>query len=515
MKPAVTILQAVADKHLFAPWFKRGTWSAWHAFLAALFGLPMTPDQLALFKQCTGREAPPTTPSNEAWLICGRRSGKSFMLALCAVYLACFKDYRKHLQPSERCTLAIISADRRQSRTIFRFVSGLLKNTPMLARMIERETADAFDLNNSTTIEIHVASVKTTRGYALGAILADEIAFWRSDDSVNPDREVLNAIRPAMATISGAVLLCASSPYAKRGVMWDAYRKYYGQDGNTLVWKAPTRVMNPSVPQRVIDEAYERDPLDAAAEYGAEFRSDVEAFVSRETVDAAVMPGRIVLPRIENVCYVAFCDPSGGSSDSMTLAICHVEGNRVILDCLIERKPPFSPDDVVKEFGATIRSYGIASVQGDRYGGIWPRERFAHYGCDYTCSPSTKSESYLTMLPMLNSGRLELLDNRKMIAQLCSLERRTARGGKDSIDHPPNQHDDLINACAGALVMAAQRAAQYVPFATPIVITGSTVADPRKVNATARYFEWMANGGGGRHSFSQRSPRASWDRSGL
>jgi len=32
------------------------------------------------------------------------------------------------------------------------------------------------------------------------------------------------------------------------------------------------------------------------------------------------------------------------------------------------------------------------------------------------------------------------------------LERRTAQGGRDSIDHPPGAHDDLANAAAGALV---------------------------------------------------------------
>jgi hypothetical protein len=47
--------------------------------------------------------------------------------------------------------------------------------------------------------------------------------------------------------------------------------------------------MNPSVPQSVIDEAYERDPGNAAAEYGAEFRRDVETLISREAVDACVV----------------------------------------------------------------------------------------------------------------------------------------------------------------------------------------------------------------------------------
>ena len=53
----------------------------------------------------------------------------------------------------------------------------------------------------------------------------------------------------------------------------------------------------------------------------------------------------------------------------------------------------------------------------------------------------------------------DLLDHRKFIAQLCNLERRVARGGKDSIDHPNDKksHDDIANAAAGALVLAASK----------------------------------------------------------
>jgi hypothetical protein len=49
--------------------------------------------------------------------------------------------------------------------------------------------------------------------------------------------------------------------------------------------------MNPSVPQSTIDAAYERDPASAEAEYGAQFRSDIEAYINREAVEAAVTPG--------------------------------------------------------------------------------------------------------------------------------------------------------------------------------------------------------------------------------
>ena len=72
-------------------------------------------------------------------------------------------------------------------------------------------------------------------------------------------------------------------------------------------------------------------------------------------------------------------------------------------------------------------------------------------------SERSKSEIYKEFLPLLNSGTVELLDVARLHAQLVGLERRTARGGRDSIDHAPGAHDDLANASAGVLVLAARR----------------------------------------------------------
>jgi terminase large subunit-like protein len=176
----MNILEAMRDPNLFAPWFLRdpATWAAWRAFLASLFALKMTDDQFAIFKECTGRSQPPQQPATEAWLVCGRRAGKSFILALCAVFLACFYEYRKFLAPGERGTVLIIATNSKQARVIVRYIRALLTHIPMLAKLIERETADAFDLSNSVTIEVHPASAKTTRGYAVVAALLDEVAFF-------------------------------------------------------------------------------------------------------------------------------------------------------------------------------------------------------------------------------------------------------------------------------------------------------------------------------------------------
>jgi hypothetical protein len=136
---------------------------------------------------------------------------------------------------------------------------------------------------------------------------------------------------------------------------------------------------------------------------------------------------------ISNLRYFDFVDPSGSSDDSFTLAIAHRENDVAVLDCVRERRPPFNL--VANEFSAILKAYRIHRVTGDKYAGEWPREAFRNNGISYDLSDKDRSALYVEMLPLLNSGRIELLDNNRLISQLIALERRTGRG-RDVIDHP-------------------------------------------------------------------------------
>lgn len=120
-----------------------------------------------------------------------------------------------------------------------------------------------------------------------------ETAFWRDENSANPDAEIFRALRPGLSSIPGAILLNASSPYRKSGVLHSTFKRHYGRDDSrVLVWRGATERMNPTIDRAIIAEAREADPAAAAAEYDAEFRTDVESFVSREIVDACTVPGQ-------------------------------------------------------------------------------------------------------------------------------------------------------------------------------------------------------------------------------
>jgi hypothetical protein len=458
-----TIIRTMEDQQLFGQSFKRrllrgDTFARWKVFLRALFALPMTEADQAIYREHTGRSDTPAEPFHEAFCIVGRRGGKSLISALIGVYLATFKTYDDVLAPGEVGTLMVIAADRRQARVIFGYVIALLESSPMLRSMVTSKLKESVELGR-IRIEIHTCSFKATRGYTLIGVIADELAFWNSDASANPDTEVLAALRPGLATTNG-LLLGISSPYGKKGALFQAYASNYGKPTSVLVWKATSREMNPTLSAATVAMAYVRDTASARAEYGGEFRDDIAAFVPREVVEARVIPGRFELARETGFNYVGFTDPSGGSSDSFTLSIAQSEQGTVVLDCIREVVPPFSPEQVVSEFAEVLKSYGVSKVTGDAYAGLWPRERFQKCGIQYEVSPPVRAELYLSFLPMLMSGRVELLDNARLVNQLVNLERRTARSGKDSVDHAPGSHDDIANAVAGALVEALGGAAE-------------------------------------------------------
>jgi hypothetical protein len=456
---SITIMDAVTDPDIFGGWFRdRQSWAAWLCFLKCFFGLPLEDAELEIFRRCTGRDNPAEPGYFLATLVVGRRGGKSLIMALIAAYLRCFFDWSPFLTVNEKAHVVIVAADRRQASVIFKYLRGMI-GIPLLAGMIERETLDTLELNNGVVIEIQTASWKTIRGRTVVVALCDEAAFRSDENSANPDSEIINALKPAMATIPMARMLIASSPYARKGVLWNDYDKHFGRnDSSTLVWQADTGTMNPSVPADFIAAAYEDDASASAAEYGAQFRTDVEMLFSREAIRAVTVPTRLELPPVSGVSFSAFTDPSGGSADSMTLAISHMEGDLAVLDCVREVKPPFSPEAVVEDFCALLKSYGISEVCGDRYAGQWPREQFSKRGIYYRTSEKTASDLFIEFLPMVNAGRVQLLDHKRGLAQLVALERRTSRTGKDTVSHPPtaSAHDDVAVAIAGALVTSDQ-----------------------------------------------------------
>jgi hypothetical protein len=437
------------------------SWTGWMTVIKAAFGLALDTTELEFFHEIAGGRAPPPKQVRELWCIVGRRGGKDSVASLIATYLSRFADTTR-LRLGEEGITACLATDRDQAEIVWKYCRGYFEAKPELYAFLRtaKMTGNRIQLLNKVEIRVATNNYRAPRGRAIVAGILDEVAFYRDEESANPDTDTYMALRPGMAMMPGSMIIGISSPHRQKGLLFQKFEEHFGQDSDdTLVIKAPTRLMNPLIDvlePGLIDKAMEEDPDRAAAEYGAEFRKDLADYVSRDVVYASVARGVVEIPYDDMLRgrYVAFADPSGGSRDSFTLAIAHLDDatGKGILDFVREIRPPFAPSEVVATFCQDLDRYKLYKCRGDRYAAQWPVEQFAINGVIYEQSEVVKSDLYRDFLPALNSRRIQLLDVPRMLNQLLGLERRTVRGGRDSIDHVPGANDDIINAAVGALL---------------------------------------------------------------
>jgi hypothetical protein len=491
VKIKVSLRKALADRNLLGGSLPGDSYRKSRIMLIGSFGEPLDAEEREIFKSLTGGREPPLERADEVVFAWGRRSSKTETDATAGAYICGCCSFDDVLVPGETGTLMIVGADIAQAVIVLDRIEAKLRTSPLMRQLVKSRTQYQLKLSNGILVQVKAPNFRRIRGSTLIAFIGDEICHWPTDEgSANPDTAICAAVRPALSTTRGMMFL-SSSPYSKRGELYSLWKKHYGPEGDPkiIVSQATSRQMNPTLSQATVDRAMERDPADARAEWLAEFRSDIGAFVDRDIIIACTMSGIRELPPAREISYQCFVDPSGGSSDSFTLCIGHFDGTRdvCVADCLREWVPPFSPEIVVAEIAQLLKSYHISSVIGDRFGGEWVREVFMKHAVSYELSAMTKSQLYGALLPLLNSGRIDLLDNQRLMMQLVNLERRTARSSKESIDHPPGQHDDLANVVAGigALCIATSGYSEYIYD----LVNGATVSQPaphRFANGDAR-----------------------------
>jgi hypothetical protein len=451
---AITWTSSMSPGGMLAEHFEGPSWDRWRACLKAANAEALTRKERQLFREVADR-APPKAPVREMWFLIGRRAGKD-SVASCIGTVAAVQDYRPRLRPGERASIICLAVDREQARIVQRYIKGYFSENPLLNELVIADTDDGLLLANEVEIIVATNSYRSVRGKTVACAVFDEVCYWRSEESANPDVDTYRAIAPALVTLD-APLIAISTVHRKSGLAYEKWAQHYGQDSDVLVIKAPSRSFNPLLPEATIEAALKSDPEAASAEWLSEWRSDLSDFIDRALVEGLVVRGRREIEPLEHGIYQGFTDPSGGSSDSFTAAVAHRERDgRVILDAVREIRAPFSPAEATARHAAFFKDYKLKSVHGDKYAGHWPSTEFAKHGIRYEGTEISKSDIYRETLPHLTARRVELLDNDRLISQLCSLERRVTRTtGKDLIDHPANQKDDVVNAALGAIWRAA------------------------------------------------------------
>lgn len=492
----LTITDALCNKSLFAPFFLGASWNRWRAVLKAALCEPLSTIELDAFREVSDRD-PPAHRVKELVAVAGRGAGKDSIASFVATYIAItFNPRIAKLRPGELAYVLLVAVDKDQASIAYRYIRAFFEEVPALAKLVKNIGTDNIELKNRVVIQVVTNSYRSIRGRSVLAAIFDEAAFWRSDESMNPDIEVHAAISPGLARVAGSMLIIISSAHRRAGLLYERWKSSYGKpDNDTLVVRGTTTQFNPSFDQGIIDKAVALDPQRYGAEYLSQWRDDLATYLPRELIEAAVESGVLVRPPLSDTVYSAFTDPSGGRNDAFTMSIAHREqhsnASRTVSDCIYVRAAPFNPSDVVEEITQLLKTYRCSSVIGDKYAAEWVVEAFRKCGIQYVASKLDRSEVYIDFLPLVTSGSVSLLDHPKAIAQLAALERRTFPSGKDRIDHPLNGHDDIANSVAGAAVLASQDREQKVPLIAPIIV-GQPISIPGQ-SSTAGFYEYCGS----------------------
>ena len=278
---------------------------------------------------------------NHAIWALGRRSGKTFMSAVAAVYMCFVQDefFIRKVRKGEKWYIIAVANDLGQSKIALDNVRQLILNSPFREE-ITRETSLDIEISNNCVFQAIPASARASRGKAVVAILQDELAFSIEGDMNRGAEAMYTALSPSIAQFGKyGKIIELSSPWLTSGLFFEHFTQAESGDFPGMeARQIPTWEINPSLPFGCdfLERARKKDEESFLIEFGAQFRRNNSVLIAPEIVDIAVNKERnILLPSREYMgTYVLALDPDRGGAgrDSYVACIVHYEGERLVVD---------------------------------------------------------------------------------------------------------------------------------------------------------------------------------------
>jgi hypothetical protein len=436
--------------------------SEWQrTILKSIYGLALNDKELLIYQEGTGRDIYLEREQEEASIIGGRRGGKTKIGCIIAIYEA----FRGHNLPrGEMGFVILLARTMSQARVAFRVIRHLIHSSPILRKLVVRETRNEIELNNGVVICCYPCSYSSVRGVTVVAAICDEMAFWYHDENAaNPEQEVLDALRPGMATATRSKLIKVSTPFKKEGILWNEFQRRGELD--YLVWQAPTVNMNPTISSTVLERAQARDDRKFRREFMAEFSEDLSSWIDSEILDGCVVRNRKDLPRVPHVNYLAAIDPGFVHSD-FAFVIAHLSAGNVIIDRLVgwrgTKKAPVAFEWACEQIASILHEFGINSVFGDQYCAPVIRQELMKrsiYFEQLNFDSNTRPQIFGNLHHLLVQSKIEIPDDPELLRQFRSLDEIKTSRGRIDIRASGNSRDDLAVVVALAAYQLIERPA--------------------------------------------------------
>ena len=425
---------------------------AHRAILNTTYGLELNQAELEIYQRATGRQTYEPKEHTEVTVIAGRQGGKTSRIgAICAIYEA-FRDHG--LKRGERAYVLLIAPVTNQAQIAFNYIRNYIFASPVLKNKVLKVRKSEIDLDNGITIRCCPCSQISIRGFRVVAAILDEIGFWRDEvTAANPAEDVLNALRPAMATFANHKLLKISTPYRKEGALWRDYQERAERD--YLVWQLSSVEMNPTIPSDFLERERRRDEESFRREFLGQFTDHVAGWIGCETLEQCVIKSCTQRLPVTDAIYAAAVDPAF-KGDDFALAIAHrLPDGTIVVDYTATwtgtREAPLGYEWVCGEIARILKHYGLNTVAGDQHCAAIIQQEFLKLGIRYeevTFGAGTRFDLFGNLKHLLIQRKIQILDEPELLRQFRSLEEHKTIRGNIEIRSGYGVKDDLAIAVA-------------------------------------------------------------------
>ena len=198
---------------------------------------------------------------------------------------------------------AVFAQGQREASIMFGYIRDQLSGSPLLRSLLAEEPLKSeLYLTNGVRNKTFPSTARAARGASIFAGVCDELAWYRLEGSTSADAEIVNSIRRGTIGFDNPLVLKASTPYLKSGVLWDDFKSLYGNaHPDAIVFRGATTVFNPTITAERLDVERRLDPGRFAREFLAEFQEDVDSFLPAVWVESAIARNVRERPPVERV----------------------------------------------------------------------------------------------------------------------------------------------------------------------------------------------------------------------
>jgi hypothetical protein len=427
--------------------------------LKALYGLPLNKKELEIFKILTKGKGKYIPGKEKLELIAclGARSGKSFLVSICALYEATVgwmnKDWKKTISPGENIYICIIATREIQARQIIQTnCLRMLEHSPMLKSLILKSTDLEITLKNHVKIISGPCNSSALRGLPIVCLIMDEISFFRIEGP-KADEVIFNSLRPRQAQFTGNKLFLISTAGSKQGIFFQYFDEGFKVE-DRLTIQANTRFVNPEIPQKFLNKEKARDINNYMREFEAVFSEKLEAFFSFELIQRPfVLAGDLSYK--SEYHYSLGLDQSGLSGkDRFALAISHKEGDLAIVD-VVRSWETKDLDIILNEIEILAKTYLLNEASIDRYSKGYIEHSFKKIGIEIRIRPGL-ADVFVNLKAKMIQDKLRLPDRPDLKEGLKNTIAVYGKSNQLTIIHErgPEGHADEIDAVAGSVFEA-------------------------------------------------------------